>query len=174
MHDCEEDIITFQGQYLGLNAKNIGFINAISYIPDSVLFPLSGYLMDNYGRKYNSVISIGIFSVALLWISYCFSLDLLIYNALLWGIADGIASGLTMTIGADLSPIKYRSQFYAIYRMFENISGIIAPVVVGYLSNKMSIRFASYISAIFTIGSLIYALFMPEPKKIALKYQQEQ
>ena len=98
---------------------------------------------------------------------------MLIYNALLWGIADGIASGLTMTIGTDLSPIRYRSQFYAIYRMFENISGLICPIVVGYLSNEISIRFASYISAIFTCGSLIYAIFMPEPSKIAQKYQQE-
>ena len=71
--------------------------------------------MDNFGRKYNAILSITIFTMAMLWISYCVTLDFLIHNALLWGVADGFASGLTMTIGTDLSPIKYRSQFYSIY-----------------------------------------------------------
>eukprot|EP01084_Bolivina_argentea_P197328 338178_1 len=164
-------IITFQGQYIGLNAKNIGFVNAISYIPDSLLFPVAGYIMDNFGRKYNAILCITIFTIAFLWISFCNTFDYLIYNALLWGVADGVASGLTMTMGVDLSPIKYRNQFYSIYRMFENISGLVAPIVVGYLSNEVNIRTASYVSAVFTTISLLYALVMTEPKEIADKYQ---
>merc|ERR1712190_205935 len=100
--------------------------------------------MDRFGRKYNSVISIGLFSASLLTVSYCPTLDSLIVNCIAWGLADGMASGLSMTIGLDLSPIQYRNQFYSIYRMFENIAGIVAPPVVGYLSSAYGIRFASY------------------------------
>ncbi len=104
-------ILTFQGNILQFSENEIGLINSYSYIPDSLLFPLAGYLMDNYGRKYTSIPSLTLFILATMLVPFTSNQLELTMVALLYGCADGIATGLIMTIGADLAPNECRSQF---------------------------------------------------------------
>ena len=158
-------LITFRAQDIGLTKKEIGSVNSISFVPESVLFPLAGYVMDKCGRRGSAIPGLALFVVALSLVAWTETFEELIGIGVLFGIADGITTGLTSTMIADLAPTECRAEFLSQYQFFSTMAAVLNPVVIGILCSKISLKSAAISSA--SVGG--FALFwitciMEEPQ----------
>jgi len=158
-------ILTFHGTDLQLSQSQIGNINSLSFVPDSCMFPFAGILMDKFGRKVPATIGLLLFIVALSVISFTNAFGGLAAVAVIFGFADGITSGLLMTVSADMAPIECKSQFIAQSRTIVNIPKLLVPILVGTLCSNVSLFSATMMSASIGLLALIWTVFvMKEPK----------
>ena len=176
MRNCRKIIMTFQGLDIGLTVSQIGWINALSYIPDISLFYIAGYIMDKYGRRYTMIPSLLFFMISNFIVSWCTSFELLVFNSVLFGISDGFATGLIGTIGADLAPKYCRSKFLTIYNLLAISANVIAPLLTGYLSHQYhTTKIAGIVAAGFGFIALLWVVFIiPDPKHVHHHYSKIQ
>ena len=168
-------ILTFHGSDLGLSKGDIGNINSISFFPDTLMFPVAGYLMDKYGRKATAIPGLILFIIALSLISFTKNFISLALTGVVFGLADGITSGLLMTTAADLAPIECKSQFISIFRMTANLPVFLTPIVVGSLCSNVSLLSAAILSAGIGLCGLFWITFiLDEPKKYGQKQEKLQ
>jgi MFS family permease len=63
----------------------------------------------------------------------------LMFVALLMGFANGIGSGIVMTLGADVSPSVGRPTFLGLWREFADAGAGIGPVLLSFLTAVASL-----------------------------------
>lgn len=121
---------------------------------DFALFYVGGQLMDRFGRGATaipSMIGLGLGHVAL-------AASLLAADPVPWFIAvacvlaaaNGIGSGILMTIGADLAPPADPAPFLGAFRFTGDAGNAAAPIVVSALTALVSLPFAA--SAMGVLG----------------------
>lgn len=158
-------LLTFRAQEMGLTKGQIGSVSSISYLPESVLFPFAGYLMDKYGRKATAIPGLTLFVVALSLISWTMNFEMLAGLGVVFGFADGITAGLLMALIADIAPTEGRSEFLGQYQIFCNLAKVLGPVVIGTLCAHTSLRTAALSSAIVGAFTLFWiSCIMKEPR----------
>ena len=121
-------ILTFRGEEIGLSNGNIGTVNSVSFILDSCLFYIAGYLMDKYGRKSTAIPGLILFVIALGIIAFVNDFIQLLIIAIIFGLGDGITGGLMMVSAADLAPKECKSEFIGAIRLLFNIPKVICPI----------------------------------------------
>ena len=107
---------------LGLDAVEIGVVVSASAAIDMTLFPLAGYLMDHFGRKFAIVPSFALFSASMALLSQARDFTGLILIGLLIGFSNGIGSGSMLTLGSDLTPSNRPSEFLALWRLIAGLA----------------------------------------------------
>jgi MFS family permease len=83
-------------------------------------------------------------------------------------VANGIGSGIIMTLGADLAPKDQPAPFLGAWRFAGDAGQAAAPLLVSLLTALVSIAFASGVIGIFgLIGAGILARYIPRfvPKR---------
>merc|ERR1740120_211285 len=98
------------GNQQGMAEDHIGYLMSISYMIDGLLFPVAGWLMDEIGRNSAGTVTLAVFTAAFLCLSLGTHLSLIVF-AVMAGVANGVSSGLVMTMGADLAPAHARGPF---------------------------------------------------------------
>jgi hypothetical protein len=58
------------------------------------------------------------------------------------GVANGIGSGVNMTLGSDLSPVVGRSQFLGVWRLVSDIGTAGGPLLVAAVTSLASLAAA--------------------------------
>mmetsp|Transcript_12063 Transcript_12063/g.18509 ORF Transcript_12063/g.18509 Transcript_12063/m.18509 type:complete len:496 (+) Transcript_12063:97-1584(+) len=168
---------------LGFSPQVIGGMMALTFVVDASLFPVAGWCMDRYGRKYA-----GVPSSLCLAISYALpplllhthnsssqshQLIILTVISCISGIGNGLSCGVMNVIGSDLATIAQQegeqntsALFLALYRTIADTGIFLGPFVGGFLSEWRSLDQAfGIISAISLIASLWLAFVMPETAK---------
>ncbi|MFL2664462.1 MAG: MFS transporter [Dehalococcoidia bacterium] len=163
---AREFLIPFWGEELKLSKDIIGYIVTASFAIDSLLFPLVGYVMDRWGRKFTGVPAIMTLSIAILLIPLTRDINGLLLVAILAGLGNGLSTAFILTLGADLSPKDNRGEFLGTWRMFADTGASSAPLTIGYMGQIISLTFASSITAIFgLIGTIILIFLVKDTKK---------
>jgi MFS family permease len=148
---------------LGLDEQEIGLAVSASAAIDMTLFPLAGYLMDRFGRKFAIVPSFALFSASMALLSQARDFTGLILIGLLIGFSNGIGSGSMLTLGADLTPSQRPSEFLAVWRLVGGIGDMGGPVVVGGVADLFGLMLAPFfVAAMGLCGALTFGLFVPE------------
>ena len=155
-------ILTFRGDELSLSNAEIGSINSVSFVLDSVCFVFAGYLMDRYGRKINAVLGLFLFAVALIAINFVSDFETLLVIAIIFGLGDGVTVGLMMTSTADLAPKECKSEFISAFKLFVNLPRVIAPIIIGTLCNEVSLLSAALLSAVIALIVMLWVAFVLE------------
>eukprot|EP01084_Bolivina_argentea_P096560 173597_1 len=155
-------ILTFRGDDLLLSNKNIGTINSCSFILDSFMFIIAGYIMDKFGRKATAIPGLFGFVIALSFISFVNNFAQLLSIAIVFGLADGITVGLMMVSTADLAPKECKSEFISAFKIFNNLPRVLTPFIIGWLTNDVSIFVASILSAVIGFIALLWMAFVLE------------
>mmetsp|Transcript_13998 Transcript_13998/g.20678 ORF Transcript_13998/g.20678 Transcript_13998/m.20678 type:complete len:513 (-) Transcript_13998:363-1901(-) len=165
---------------LGYGPNVIGWMMAITFVVDSSLFPLAGWLMDRYGRKYSGV-------PAALFLALGYGLPPLILHhqpnnhttlilltliSCVGGIGNGLSCGIMNAIGSDLATAAQQknqsssAMFLALYRIIADTGIFLGPLVGGLLAEWKSLDQAFGIIALASlIAALWLALIMPETAK---------
>jgi len=157
---------------IGLSESNTALIIGIAGAVDFALFYASGQIMDRFGRMWSAIPSM--LGLGLGFIVLAFSHDLpsnvawYIGVSLFLSVANGIGSGIVMTLGADLAPKDHPAPFLGAWRFSADAGQAAAPLFVSLLTALVSISFASGVMGLFgLVGAGMLARYIPRyvPRK---------
>lgn len=151
---------------IGINEANTALIIGIAGAVDFALFYASGQIMDRFGRQWSALPSMLGLGVGFLALSLSHDLDArvawFVGVALFLAVANGIGSGIIMTLGADLAPRDRPAAFLGAWRFSADAGQAAAPLAVSLLTAVVSISFASGIMAVLGFaGAAILARYIP-------------
>ena len=171
-----EFFIPIWGDNIDLRKDEIGYIVTLSHVVDTIMFPISGYVMDRFGRKFTGIPTYIILGISLMLMGtvgnplpYLTSYNTLLLSSLLAGIGNGISSGLVITLGADLSPKKNPASFLGIWRLISDAGGASGPAFIGVLANVFSLGLASLSSGFIAIVGVVFLGFLSKETLIKKK-----
>jgi len=162
-----EIVIPLWGDNIGLRKDEIGYITTLSFAVDSMMFPIAGYIMDKFGRRFTGIPAFMILGFSLVLIGtidspllFLTGYSTLIIASILSGIGNGISSGLVLTLGSDLSPPENKGGFLGIWRLISDGGGAAGPTVMGIVANSFSLAIASYSSGFIAIIGIFFLRFL--------------
>jgi len=123
-------VLPLWGAHLGLGPATTSIIYGLSGALDTAVFYPAGKLMDRRGRLWVAVPSMLALGASLLLLPLAQTAGWLAVVAMVMGLANGIGSGMIMTLGADVAPPAVRAQFLGVWRLFSDAGAAAGPLVV--------------------------------------------
>jgi MFS family permease len=124
-------LVPLIGSALALDTQTIGLIVSISAAIDVAMFYPAGMMMDKYGRRFTAIPSSILFTVALLLLALASDFWTLLGVAVFLGFANGLSTGIVMTLGTDLAPPSQRAGFLGLWRLLTDLGTATGPAVIG-------------------------------------------
>jgi MFS family permease len=163
LRSSREALIPLWGDHIGLAAGTIALIFAASAAIESLIFYPVGMLMDRRGRKWTAIPSIALLALGIALIPLTSDLASLTAVALLMGLANGLGSGMNMTLGSDLSPLAGRSLFLAVWRLITDVGNIGGPLLVAAVTSAATLGAAAVVvGGVGLAGLVVLVRFVPE------------
>ena len=151
---------------IGMPAEVAAIVIGVSAAIDFALFYVSGQIMDRFGRLWGAIP--GLIGLATGHLVLALTHDLpdadlwFTVVAVLFGVANGITSGVILTLGADLAPKANPAPFLGAYRTIADAGAAAAPLVVAAVTSIVSIAAASAtMGVVGLIGAGLLARFVP-------------
>ena len=151
---------------IGIQDAQTAIIIGIAGAIDFALFYTSGQIMDRFGRIWSAVPSMiglaaGHFALAFTHDSEQ-AVGWFIAAALFMSLANGIGSGILMTLGADLADPKNPAPFLGAYRFTGDAGSAAAPLLIAGITAAASIAVASgALGVIGLIGAGVMLRYIP-------------
>lgn len=159
-------IIPLWAVSLGVDEASTALIIGIAGAVDFALFYVSGHIMDTYGRLWGAlppIIGLGA-GLALL----AFTHD--VPSAVVWmcvaagllAVANGMSSGILMTLGADLAGPRNPAPFLGAWRFVTDAGAATSPLVIAGVTGLASIAVAAgSLSGLAVVGAVVMATSLP-------------
>lgn len=106
---------------------------------EMLLFYPAGKVMDMKGRRWVALPSMLLMGTALALVPFTSGFTTLLIAAMAIGFANGIGSGLIMTLGADHAPRHGRAYFLGVWRFMADIGSTAGPALVALLAAAVSL-----------------------------------
>jgi MFS family permease len=132
-------ILPLWAEHLALDPAMASLIYGAAGGIEMLVFYPAGKRMDEKGRSSVAVPSMLIMGAALLCTPLTTGMTSLLMAACMIGFGNGIASGLVMTIGADLSPRTGRAHFLGVWRVLTDLGLTAGPALLSLLSAVFSL-----------------------------------
>ena len=158
-------------EVVGLTTQEVRWTVMISSAVDMSMFPIAGFMMDRFGRRYATVPGVCIFATGMVLMPFTRTLAWLLAVAVFMRIGNGIASGTMMTLGADLAPqeperrplssempLSTKGEFLGLWRLTGDFGGAAGPVVVGNVADLLGLNYAGYVLG--GLGYLAVGIFL--------------
>ncbi|MGR8947487.1 MAG: MFS transporter [Gammaproteobacteria bacterium] len=156
-------MVPLVGSSLSLDTETIGLIVSISAAVDVAMFYPSGLIMDKFGRRATAVPSSILFTLALALLAFADDYSSLLAVAVFLGFANGLSTGIVMTLGTDLAPPTVRAGFLGIWRLLTDFGTSAGPMAVGGIVAIAPLSTAAVsISAIGAVGCVIVYRYVEE------------
>jgi MFS family permease len=151
---------------IGIGDSNTALIIGIAGAIDFALFYASGQIMDRFGRLASalpSMIGLGIGHIALaLSHDLPYNVVWFITIAMFMSLANGVGSGILMTLGADLADKRNPAPFLGAWRFTGDVGSAAAPLLVSLLTGVATIAIASgVIGVIGLVGAGLLIRYVP-------------
>jgi len=151
---------------IGISAPNTALIIGIAGSIDFALFYVSGHIMDHFGRIWSAVPSMIGLGAAHLVLGLTHDLpanvEWFIGIAMFLALANGIGSGLLMTLGADLAPKTSPAAFLGAWRFTADAGSAAAPLAVAGVTGLASLSLASGIMGVVGVmGAILLYRYIP-------------
>ncbi|TFD50528.1 MFS transporter [Cryobacterium frigoriphilum] len=151
---------------IGISAPETALIIGIAGGIDFALFYASGQIMDRFGRIWTAVPSLIGLGVGHLVLATTHDLpsnvEWFIAVAMFLALANGIGSGLIMTLGADLAPRHDPAQFLGAWRFTADFGSAMAPLGVAGITALASLSLASGVMGVLGLcGAILLGRYIP-------------
>lgn len=151
---------------IGIGGSTTAVIIGIAGAVDFALFYLSGQIMDRFGRLASalpSMIGLGIGHLVLAATpDLPGNVEWFIGVAMWMSVANGIGSGILMTLGADLADKNNPAPFLGAWRFTGDLGGAGAPLLVAGVTAVASLAAASATMGVLgLVGAVILARYVP-------------
>ena len=128
---------------LGWSLYQISMLLTFSYCFDLAFYPVAAKLYSTKGVKYAAVCSVVIFAISMFFTAAGIDASPLLWvSAAVSGIANGVAAGIGLVIGAEICSSNGGPKFASIWRLIMDASEFIGPLVSGILLNIFPLPFA--------------------------------
>jgi MFS family permease len=132
---------------IGLSESSTALIVGIGAAADFALFYTSGQIMDRFGRLWSVVPSMVGMGLALIALSFTHDLpgavQWFVVVAIVMGVANGVGSGIIMTLSADLAPKNNPAPFLGAFRFTADAGAAAAPLAVSAIVAVASLSLAT-------------------------------
>ncbi len=151
---------------IGIADAQTAIIIGIAGAVDFALFYVSGQIMDRFGRRWSAVPSM--IGLAAGHLALAFTHDAhaavawFIAAAMLMSVANGIGSGILMTLGADLADRRNPAPFLGAWRFTGDAGSAAAPLALSAITAALSLAVASGVmGALGLLGAAILLRYVP-------------
>jgi MFS family permease len=127
---------------------------------DLLLFPLSGYVMDRYGRLMAMIPAFGLFAVGLFVLAGAESASIAVLAGVIMGVGNGLSAGTMLTLGSDLAPADAPGQFLAAMAAMQDSGKIAGPLLVGWMADSVGLGASSTALGVAMIAGLAWIVFL--------------
>ena len=148
----------YGSEALGLDVQTVGVIFSISSFVDMSMFPVAGFIMDRFGRRYAIVPCFFIFATGMAMVPFTGSYGTLLIAVIVMGFGNGLGSGTMMTTGADLAPREGTGEFLGVWRFIGDVGRATGPVIVGGIADMSGLALSAV--ALAGIGYTAVAIFL--------------
>ena len=156
-------LIPLIGANLGLGTTAIGSIVSLSALIDLILFYPAGMIMDRWGRRATAVPSSFMFAASLAALSLAHGFYSLVAVAVALGLANGLSTGIVMTLGTDLAPPARRGEFLGMWRLLTDLGSASGPLAVSLVVTLAPIHAAAlFVGALGAAGGVVVYRFVEE------------
>lgn len=151
---------------IGLGESTTALVIGIAGAVDFALFYTSGQIMDRWGRLASALPCMLGLSASYLALSLTHDADarvqLFVVVALAMSLANGIGSGILMTLGADLADPRDPAPFLGAWRFTGDAGSAAAPLLVSGLTAVASISVASAAMGVLgLVGAGVLLRYVP-------------
>lgn len=151
---------------IGISDSNTALIIGVAGAVDFALFYASGQIMDRFGRMWTAVPSMIGLGVGHLLLSLTHDLDSraawFIACAMFLSFANGIGSGILMTLGADLADPRNPAPFLGAWRFTGNLGSAGAPLLLAGVTAVVSLSVAAATMGVLgLVGAGVLARYLP-------------
>jgi len=151
---------------IGVSEPNTAIIIGIAGGVDFALFYTSGQIMDRFGRLWSALpsmigLGLGHFVLAVTH-DLPDNVTWFIVAAMFLSLANGVGSGILMTLGADLADKGNPAPFLGAWRFTGNLGGAGAPLLIAGLTAVASLSVAAAaLGVLGLVGAGILARYLP-------------
>jgi MFS family permease len=166
MRASRQVILPLWAVSIGIADTQTAIIIGVAGAIDFALFYASGWIMDRFGRLWSAVPSMIGLGAGHLVLAFTHDLpDAAIWfiaAAMFMSLANGIGSGILMTLGADLADQNNPAPFLGAWRFTGDAGNAAAPIALSALTAAVSIAFASgVLGVVGLIGAAILLRYVP-------------
>ena len=128
-----------------------------------IMFPIAGFSLDHFGRKFVALTCISLLSTGIFLITFTSDFYSLLFVIILLGIGNGLGGGVNLTIGSDLASRVRQIEFLGVWRMLSDSGSFIGPILIGYVAKNFYLATALFFtSSIGIINILLIVFFVKE------------
>jgi MFS family permease len=151
---------------IGIDAPTIALIIGVAGGLDFALFYASGQIMDRFGRMWTalpSMIGLGLGHLVLAGTANLpNNVGWFIGVAMFLALANGIGSGLLLTVGADLAPRANPAPFLGAWRFTGDLGSAAAPLAIAGMIAVASLSLASGVMGVIGLaGAAVLGRYLP-------------
>lgn len=165
-------VLPVWGLSIGMSDADVALVMGISGGLDFALFFSSGWIMDRWGRAASGVpalagLTLGFGALALTH-DLASAQAWFVALAIVIGLANGIGSGIIMTLGADAAPPERPVPFLAAWHFITDLATGVVPFLVSGLAAVAGLpAVAASLAAIGLAGTGLMARYAPRygPKR---------
>ncbi|BDZ49886.1 MFS transporter [Frondihabitans sucicola] len=151
---------------IGVGSSQTALIIGIAGAIDFGLFYTSGQIMDRWGRMWSAMPCMVGLGISYLVLSFTHALPhnvtWFIGVAMFMSVANGIGSGILMTLGADLADKANPAPFLGAWRFTGDFGSAAAPLLIAGITAVVSISLASGVMGVLGfVGAGILLRYVP-------------
>lgn len=167
MRASRQVILPLWAVSIGLEPATTALIIGIAGAVDFALFYSGGQIMDRFGRLWTAVPSMIGLGLGHLVLALTHDLSAnttwFVILAMVLSLANGIGSGIIMTLGADLAPKSSPAPFLGAWRFTTETGGAAAPLLIAGITALVSLPVAAgVIGVLGLLGAGILARYIPK------------
>ena len=165
-----------QGRYLAvpliaaeldLSLTAVGGLLAIGTGADLLLFPVSGYVMDRFGRLYAIVPSFMLVTAGLVILGYADTAAEIALAGAVMGVGNGIGAGTMLTMASDLAPALARGQVLSGLAVLQDTGTLLGPLIVGLVADAAGVGASAFaLAAVMVLATAWLVVIVGETGRV--------
>jgi len=151
---------------IGVSDTNTALIIGVAGAVDFALFYTGGWIMDRYGRLASALPSMVGLGIGHLMLAFTHDLtsnvQWFIAAAMVLSVANGLGSGILMTLGSDLADKRNPAPFLGAWRFTAGVGGASAPLVIAGITAVSALAPAAAVMGVLgMLGAGVLARYVP-------------
>lgn len=168
VRSARQVLVPLWADHIGLSPAATSLLYGLTGVVEMVMFYPGGLAMDRFGRRPIVVAAMLGLGLPLVALPFTSTVATLAIAATVMALANGLGSGMNMTIGADVSPAQGRSTFLGAWRLCMDAGNGMGPVAVGVITAAAALGPAAmFMGGVAGLAALLLGRWLPRTGRAA-------